>query len=82
MNWIISSYDCGIGGILGDQMGLGKTLQTLVPTKFADVHSSEFTTCVLQTFLAYLKNKRSLPGPHLVIAPLAVSLRVRVGPEQ
>ena len=24
VNWCVSSYDCGIGGILGDQMGLGQ----------------------------------------------------------
>jgi SNF2 family DNA or RNA helicase len=29
VNWMVSGYDAGIGGILGDQMGLGKTLQTL-----------------------------------------------------
>jgi len=29
VNWMTSGYDAGIGGILGDQMGLGKTLQTL-----------------------------------------------------
>lgn len=29
VNWMAKGYDGGIGGILGDQMGLGKTLQTL-----------------------------------------------------
>ena len=26
---MVNGFDSGIGGILGDQMGLGKTLQTL-----------------------------------------------------
>lgn len=29
INWMATMYEAGIGGILGDQMGLGKTLQAL-----------------------------------------------------
>lgn len=29
LNWLISLYEIGINGILADQMGLGKTIQTI-----------------------------------------------------
>ena len=50
LNWLISLYEVGINGILADQMGLGKTIQTIA-------------------FLAFLKEQKKIPGPHLVVGP-------------
>lgn len=50
LNWLISLYEIGINGILADQMGLGKTIQTIA-------------------FLAFLKELKGIPGPHLIVGP-------------
>ena len=50
LNWLISLYEIGINGILADQMGLGKTIQTIA-------------------FLAFLKEFKKIPGPHLIGGP-------------
>jgi SWI/SNF-related matrix-associated actin-dependent regulator of chromatin subfamily A member 5 len=50
LNWLISLYELGINGILADQMGLGKTIQTIA-------------------FLAFLKEKKKINGPHLIVGP-------------
>lgn len=50
LNWLISLYELGINGILADQMGLGKTIQTIA-------------------FLAFLKEKKKVAGPHLIVGP-------------
>jgi len=50
LNWLISLYEIGINGILADQMGLGKTIQTIA-------------------FLAFLKEFKKIPGPHLIVGP-------------
>ena len=50
VNWLISLYELGINGILADQMGLGKTIQTI-------------------GFLAFLREKKKVHGPHLIVGP-------------
>jgi SWI/SNF-related matrix-associated actin-dependent regulator of chromatin subfamily A member 5 len=50
VNWLISLYELGINGILADQMGLGKTIQTIA-------------------FLAFLREKKKIHGPHLIVGP-------------
>jgi len=50
VNWLISLFELGINGILADQMGLGKTIQTIA-------------------FLAFLREKKKMHGPHLIVGP-------------